>query len=101
MLCNLNYLRSFAIYFTEITLREKEHKESYVTTNKADPQPETVNILKKKLQYEIEFYEWLKTRFYAGLNSFSWHEASIENIKEWMITLVTQSHLALVESNLA
>ena len=78
MLCNLNYLRSFAIYFTEITLKEKEHKESYVTTNKTDPQPETVNILKKKLQYEIEFYEWLKTRFYAGLNSFSWREASIK-----------------------
>ena len=74
MVHNFSYLRSCFIYFTEITLKEKEHKESYVTTNKTDPQPETVNILKKKLQYEIEFYEWLKTRFYAGLNSLSWHE---------------------------
>ena len=54
--------------FTE---KNSEQENKYSNKNRTEPQPETVSILKKKLKYEIELYEWIKKRFYEGLDSMS------------------------------
>ena len=43
----------------------------FSTKKRTEPKPETASILKKKFKYEIEFYEWVKKRFYTSLYSIS------------------------------
>ena len=62
----------FPDYFTGaqklyLSTKDKKHEETS-TSDRREPRPETVEILNTKLKYDIEFYQFIKQRFYSVLH---------------------------------
>ncbi len=55
-------------YFSDSAFNKKLHRESR-TSVRVEPQSAALNILKKKLEYELDFYHFIKKIFYDKFSS--------------------------------